>query len=693
MSYTNVFSNNELPPSDVGLAIYTITADSLFTWPSYAESGLLTLASIVELKGSVSAALGLPPASQVSVGESVLFFNVGSATYDLLDFSGASVLTLAPGTAYLAYVQDNTSDAGVWEFIAYGSGTSEATAGTLAGSGLKAIGNKLAASIGAVVLNSNFSLVDANRASMLLFTGGATALSLPLISTLSTDFFCHIKNNGTGTLTITPYVGQTIDGAASLTVQPAESCILLNDGATAWVTVGLGRSTLYQYSNLTLDVSAGGTFTLTSAQAANKLLTFTGSPVAGVAVVVPGIVSVYYAANNLSTAQKVQVKTASDSGTLIGQSQRAVVLCDGASVTSAQTAPTTSVQSLLDGTVTAPSLNFAMKTNTGLYKFSTQGLGLTVNGVAQLTTNGTGVALPAGLTDSLNFLTTGARITGDFSNTTVASRVMFQTSTVNGFTSLHTLPNGASTQSQFTAETSSTDPANAAYAQFSADAATGVAIVSDRRGTGTYVPMNFYTGGAERVRIGTAGQLGIGGANYGTAGQVLTSSGPGAAPSWGTVSVAAGAVSYFATAVAPSGWLKANGALISRTTYAALFAVVGTTFGAGDGSTTFALPDLRGEFVRGWDDGRGVDAGRSLGASQTDAFQGHKHDTGETSYGAMVNGHGQGSTVNGVLPSLPQGTQPKLLTSVPVTDITNGTPRTATETRPRNVALLACIKF
>ena len=398
MSYTNVFSNNELPPSDVGLAIYTITADSLFTWPSYAESGLLTLASIVELKGSVSAALGLPPASQVSVGESVLFFNVGSATYDLLDFSGASVLTLAPGTAYLAYVQDNTSDAGVWEFIAYGSGTSEATAGTLAGSGLKAIGNKLAASIGAVVLNSNFSLVDANRASMLLFTGGATALSLPLISTLSADFFCHIKNNGTGTLTITPYVGQTIDGAASLTVQPTESCILLNDGATAWVTVGLGRSTLYQYSNLTLDVSAGGTFTLTSAQAANKLLTFTGSPVAGVAVVVPGIVSVYYAANNLSTAQNVQVKTASDSGTLIGQSQRAVVLCDGASVTSAQTAPTTSIQSLLDGTVVAPSLNFASKTDTGLYKFSTQGLGLTVNGVAQLTTNGAGIELPLGLT-------------------------------------------------------------------------------------------------------------------------------------------------------------------------------------------------------------------------------------------------------------------------------------------------------
>lgn len=676
MSYTNVFSNNELPPSDVGLAIYTITADSLFTWPSYAESGLLTLASIVELKGSVSAALGLPPASQVSVGESVLFFNVGSATYDLLDFSGASVLTLAPGTAYLAYVQDNTSDAGVWEFIAYGSGTSEATAGTLAGSGLKAIGNKLAASIGAVVLNSNFSLVDANRASMLLFTGGATALSLPLISTLSTDFFCHIKNNGTGTLTITPYVGQTIDGAASLTVQPAESCILLNDGATAWVTVGLGRSTLYQYSNLTLDVSAGGTFTLTSAQAANKLLTFTGSPVAGVAVVVPGIASVYYASNNLSTAQNVQVKTASDSGTLIRQSQRAVVLCDGVSVTSAQTAPTTSIQSLLDGTVTAPSLNFATKTNTGLYKFSTQGLGLTVDGVEQLTTNGTGVALPAGLTGSLYFRTPGARITGDFSNATVANRVMFQTGAVNEGTGVMAVPNGSGTGSQFGAFASS-DPSASVYMDL---APTPFEARLRAMGIGVApAPMTFYTSSAERLRIGTAGQLGIGGANYGTAGQVLTSSGPGAAPSWATSNIQAGAVSYFATAAAPSGWLKANGALISRTTYATLFAAIGTAFGAGDGSTTFALPDLRGEFVRGWDDARGVDSGRTFGSTQDSDNKSHTHNfrggsaaNGGKIYNASYGAGGSGYTIEATDSIVSAG---------------------GVEARPRNVALLACIKF
>lgn len=87
----------------------------------------------------------------------------------------------------------------------------------------------------------------------------------------------------------------------------------------------------------------------------------------------------------------------------------------------------------------------------------------------------------------------------------------------------------------------------------------------------------------------------------------------------------AGLVSSFARSSAPSGWLKANGAAVSRTTYAALFAAIGTTFGAGNGSTTFNLPDMRGEFVRGWDDARGVDSGRAFGSFQDSDNKSHTH--------------------------------------------------------------------
>lgn len=134
-----------------------------------------------------------------------------------------------------------------------------------------------------------------------------------------------------------------------------------------------------------------------------------------------------------------------------------------------------------------------------------------------------------------------------------------------------------------------------------------------------------------------------------------------------------GTVGYFPAATPPAGWLKANGALVSRTTYAALFAAIGTTYGAGDGSTTFALPDLRGEFVRGLDDGRGVDAGRGLGTAQADAFRAHTH-TVRMGAGQVNNYAGEFATTNNFV------------------DTANSGSTGGSETRPRNVALLACVK-
>ncbi|WP_033068773.1 phage tail protein [Thalassospira australica] len=89
-----------------------------------------------------------------------------------------------------------------------------------------------------------------------------------------------------------------------------------------------------------------------------------------------------------------------------------------------------------------------------------------------------------------------------------------------------------------------------------------------------------------------------------------------------------GAVSAFAMPTPPTGWLVCDGSAISRTEYADLFATIGTVWGAGDETSTFNLPDLRGEFVRGFDDGRGVDAGRVFGSSQADEFKEHFHQVG-----------------------------------------------------------------
>lgn len=140
----------------------------------------------------------------------------------------------------------------------------------------------------------------------------------------------------------------------------------------------------------------------------------------------------------------------------------------------------------------------------------------------------------------------------------------------------------------------------------------------------------------------------------------------------------AGGVVYFPRTTAPTGWLKANGAAVSRTAYASLFAVIGTTFGVGDGVNTFNIPDLRGEFVRGLDDGRGVDASRVLGSSQSDEIKSHRHGFDQAAFDNIGTGQVQRLTFDDGAPFSGQV----------VSMFTGGS-----ETRPRNIALLACIKF
>ncbi|WP_338522410.1 phage tail protein [Pseudomonas batumici] len=102
-----------------------------------------------------------------------------------------------------------------------------------------------------------------------------------------------------------------------------------------------------------------------------------------------------------------------------------------------------------------------------------------------------------------------------------------------------------------------------------------------------------------------------------------------------------GMVAAFDMETAPLGWLKCNGAAVSREAYAKLFAVIGTRYGAGDGSTTFNLSDLRGQFIRGWSDGGGIDPARALGSLQDGQNASHTH-TGTADLGG-VHSHGGGT--------------------------------------------------
>ncbi|WP_353620520.1 tail fiber protein [Pseudomonas sp. MWU13-3659] len=192
--------------------------------------------------------------------------------------------------------------------------------------------------------------------------------------------------------------------------------------------------------------------------------------------------------------------------------------------------------------------------------------------------------------------------------------------------------------------------------------------------------------------------------------------------------VPAGTIVYFPGYLPPPGYLKANGAQVSRTTYAELFAAISTFGGAGDGSTTFNVPDLRGEFIRGYDDGRGVDANRALGSIQysqnlshthigvTDTIGSHSHAVSgptNTTGSHTHNINMGGNDVAGYRPAITAPGADGIMTAGAIsaagdhahwfsaTSDVNGAHAHnlsiyadgGNESRPRNMALLACIKY
>ena len=145
--------------------------------------------------------------------------------------------------------------------------------------------------------------------------------------------------------------------------------------------------------------------------------------------------------------------------------------------------------------------------------------------------------------------------------------------------------------------------------------------------------------------------------------------------------VPAGAVMAFAMNGAPTGWLAADGSNVSRTTYSSLFSAIGTTYGSGDGATTFALPDLRGYFVRGSGTNSDGTAAGTFAAKQADEVGPHAHlnsvfqgELGLGSGGWRYDGYQDGGD-----------REFKANYSTPN--------NTGTETRPKNIAMLYCIKI
>jgi len=369
MSYNSPFTGNVIQPTDVSYRSITLAANTQLAWPINGNATGDYAARIMQVTASSSGlSLYMPPADQASVGQDALIRNVGSNAFTVKDFAGTNtIITVLAGESKYIYITANPDNQGTWGIIAFGVGSSSADAATLAGYGLVALSTTLNQSHPVVTTSGNTTLTASYRASALVWTGGAGTFTLDLATTLGNNWFTMVRNSGSGALTIAGQSGNTINGSTSIVLQPADSAMIVSSGTTFY-TVGLGKSTLFNFTQLTKAVTTGS-YTLTATEAANVVQKYTGTLTGNVTIVLPATVQVYYILNATSAGSyTLTFTTGSGATATVPGASQSILVCDSVNILNANTylAGSTGI-SLGDGTVGSPSLNFATETSTGVY--------------------------------------------------------------------------------------------------------------------------------------------------------------------------------------------------------------------------------------------------------------------------------------------------------------------------------------
>lgn len=351
-NYTNVFGGTTIYPSDVSYYAFTLdTTDVVLTWPLDTNADTNVAASIVEVNSTGSGRkVFLPAADLASTGQTILFNNTGTTAFTVVDAGGNTIASISSGLVWQVYLSDNTTANGVWRQYQYGTGVSSATAGALAGLGLKAIASTLNQAQEVVSFNSNYTAGTGNRAQLLVWTNGVGILTLPLPSNVGNDWFISVRNQGTGNLTVDPVGGYLIDGGLTKDIAPTNSCFIVCDG-TQYYTIGYGQNVnfAFSYTSISLNPPGTGNYTLSIAEQNKIAYKFTGALSGNMNVIVPPTVQQYWVDNSTTNSYTLTIKTAAGTGYVIPQNSRAILYCDGTNVINAATAGISTPISIANG--------------------------------------------------------------------------------------------------------------------------------------------------------------------------------------------------------------------------------------------------------------------------------------------------------------------------------------------------------
>jgi len=344
MSYTNVFGGELIFPSQLSFLLLTTGVSVQLQWPTEQQiTGNNVVADFLNLNATVGGLnIDMPSALIAGTGNKTTINNVGANAFDVRDFTGGALQTIQPGEAWVIVLTDNSTSAGTWTTFQLGASVSVASASALAGAGIKAIATTLNQKINSTVKSTSpFTAISGDRATCLIYTAGAGTCNLTAAGTLGTDWFFMLRNSGSGTLNVLPPAG-TIDGSASINLDPSDSCFIFTDG-TDFFTVGLSAGSSIAFDFVSIPVPGSGDFTLSGANLNRISYRFTGLLTGNRRIVVPNTTQQYWVDNQTTGAFTLSVSTvAQGAPPQVPQGQTVITYCDSISVINASTSTSVS---------------------------------------------------------------------------------------------------------------------------------------------------------------------------------------------------------------------------------------------------------------------------------------------------------------------------------------------------------------
>lgn len=350
-TFTQVFGGTTIYPSDVSYLALALTADITLEWPLESSTNEYPVARIIDVTPTGAFSIIMPPADQTGTGQTVLFNNLGPNTVTVKNSVGATLLSMAQGEQWQIYLTSNTTAAGTWRVFRYGASTAQAQASALAGYGLTATGSTLSQSAPVTLFNSNYTAGAADRAETFVWNGGVGTFTLLSAVTAGNDYFVALRNSGAGDITVATQGAETINGGASLVLQPGDSATIVTDGLN-WFTLGLGQSAVFAFDYTSINLGGlTGNYTLAGAELNRIAYEFTGAITGNIEVIVPNTVQQYWVYNNTTGGSfTLRVRTSAQTpGVLVTRGSRAILYCNGSEVVDAETGGLATPIAIADG--------------------------------------------------------------------------------------------------------------------------------------------------------------------------------------------------------------------------------------------------------------------------------------------------------------------------------------------------------